>query len=505
MYTDHLSPASRHRSNRQVRFTLRETQIEQAESTARQALSSAGERLLTIHELAQEFCVSTKTISRWRRLGLASRPFLLDGRMRVGFLQSSVNRFVANNKERVRRGTEFSQLTSAERMQMIERARCLAQAGGSLTELITRIAHETGRCVETVRYTLLRFDQEHAEVAIFPYRHSPLSAETKGKICRQFHRGESVEALAARFCRSRAGINRILNEVHYAEIIGLPLDYVANKQYAGLLSQKAEAEILGPAPESDVPAKKPRGPSGLPSYLAGLYEVPLLTREQEVHLFRKMNYLKYRASELRAQFDLNQPKRKLIHRIEKLYEESVATKNEIIRANLRLVVSIAKRYVGPIASFFELVSDGNMSLIRAVEKFDFARGNKFSTYASWAIMKNFARTIPNALRLQARFCTSGPEIFNSVEDMRPNHHEQESAQVRRESYMEALLDRLDKRERQIVTSRFGLTRGEEPQTLEQVGTVMGVTKERVRQIQCRAMSKLRKAVKEDRIEDPGKE
>jgi RNA polymerase primary sigma factor/RNA polymerase sigma factor len=166
------------------------------------------------------------------------------------------------------------------------------------------------------------------------------------------------------------------------------------------------------------------------------------------------------------------------------------------------VVSISKRYVGPTAGFFELVSDGNMSLIRAVEKFDFARGNKFSTYASWAIMKNFARTIPNALRHRSRFCTSDPEAFSTVEDMRPDHREQESAQVRRESYTERLLERLDEREQQIVTSRFGLIRGQEPQTLEQVGTALGVSKERVRQIQGRAMSKLRKAAKEDRIEDP---
>ena len=88
---------------------------------------------------------------------------------------------------------------------------------------------------------------------------------------------------------------------------------------------------------------------------------------------------------MRGQLDLNRPKSRLLDRIEKLYDESVATKNQIIRANLRLVVSIAKRYVGPARDFFELVSDGNMSLIRAAEKFDVSRGNKFSTYASWAI------------------------------------------------------------------------------------------------------------------------
>ena len=167
-----------------------------------------------------------------------------------------------------------------------------------------------------------------------------------------------------------------------------------------------------------------------------------------------------------------------------------------------LVVSIAKRYVGPAGDFFELVSDGNMSLIRAVEKFDFSRGNRFSTYASWAIMKNFARAISAVFRHRDRFRTSHSEMFSTTEDPRADQYEQESAQILRESHVERILDRLDERERQIVTSRFGLTRGQEPLTLKQIGAAMGVTKERIRQIQCRAMSKLRKAAKEDRIEYP---
>ena len=88
------------------------------------------------------------------------------------------------------------------------------------------------------------------------------------------------------------------------------------------------------------------------------------------------------------------------------------TKNQIVQANLRLVVSIAKRHVSASDDFFGLVSDGNMSLIRAVEKFDYARGNKFSTYASWAIMKNFARTIPDEFKHRDRFRTSHDEMFD---------------------------------------------------------------------------------------------
>ena len=98
---------------------------------------------------------------------------------------------------------------------------------------------------------------------------------------------------------------------------------------------------------------------------------PCSAATQEAHLFRKMNFLKYKASKLREKLDASQPKSTLMDQIEELYEEAVATKNQIIRANLRLVVSIAKRHVGPVENFFELVSDGNMSLMRAVEKFDY--------------------------------------------------------------------------------------------------------------------------------------
>jgi RNA polymerase primary sigma factor/RNA polymerase sigma factor len=220
-------------------------------------------------------------------------------------------------------------------------------------------------------------------------------------------------------------------------------------------------------------------------------------------LFRKFNYLKYKASKLREELDIEKAKSSVMDAIEKLYDEIVALKNQIVRANLRLVVSIAKRHVGQADNFFELVSDGNMSLIRAAEKFDFARGNKFSTYASWAIMKNFARTIPDEHKHRDRFRTSHSEMFASTEERRTDQYEQESAQAQRESQIGKILERLDEREQKIIISRFGLDHGHEPQTLKEVGAEMGVTKERVRQLEARALSKLRIAAQEDKIEVPG--
>jgi len=349
-------------------------------------------------------------------------------------------------------------------------------------------------------YMLTRPNLERPEMANFPLDQSHLPTEMKQQVYQEHRRGESVDTLARQFRQTRSGIRGIINEVRAARILELPLDYMDNDQFSGLGSEKRAQDLLGSPPENDLVMKKPRLPSSLPAYMASLYEVPLLTREQESHLFRKMNYLKYQASKLREKLDLDQPKPRLMDRIESLYEKSVATKNQIISANLRLVVSIAKRYVGRAEDFFELVSDGNLSLIRAVVKFDVSRGNRFSTYATWAVLQNFARSIPAVLRQRDRFRTSHSEMFCATVDLRTDQYEQESEQFQRESQVKKILCCLDERELQIVAGRFGLTRGQTPLTLKQVGVAMGVSKERIRQIQTRAMGKLRKAAESDGID-----
>jgi RNA polymerase primary sigma factor/RNA polymerase sigma factor len=212
-----------------------------------------------------------------------------------------------------------------------------------------------------------------------------------------------------------------------------------------------------------------------------------------VWLFRKFNYLKSKAEKLRTQLDPEHPSARLMDQIEKLYEEIVALKNRIVRANLRLVVSIAKRRVSPGDGFFDLVSDGNMSLIRAVEKFDYARGNKFSTYASWAIMKNYARTIPDEHRHRDRFRAADMEMLQTTTDRRTDEYQQKLAESDRLQQVGKFLDRLDKREQTIIIRRYGLDHVHEPQTLKEVGSALGVTKERVRQIEAKALEKLREA------------
>ncbi|MBA2114477.1 sigma-70 family RNA polymerase sigma factor [Bremerella alba] len=473
--------------------------VEDLSDAADVSVDTVPEEVLTVEQLSDRFNVSTKTISRWRKQGLVSRKFLFEGRKRVGFLRSSVERFVKDNPDRIERGRHFSQLTEAEKLEIIDRARRLASAGGTPSEVAKRVAAKMGRSVETIRYTLKHHDDEQPKEAVFPRGTGPLTESAKQIIYGEYRHGVSVDRLSEKHGRTRASIYRVINEIRFRHITELPLDCIYNEDFE---KPELEEDILGEMPPHEKAARKVRVPAGLPTYLASLYEMPLLTREQEYHLFRKFNFLKNKALKIRETLDEQRPKSSDMDAIEQLYDQASDVKNLIVQSNLRLVVSIAKRHVAVTEDFFELVSDGNMSLIRAAEKFDYSRGNKFSTYCSWAIMKNFARTIPVEFRHRDRYRTSLDEYFTTRVDERSDQYEQEMAQQTREKQIDKILHRLDEREQKIIIRRFGLDHSREPQTLKEVGEELGVTKERIRQIEARALNKLKTAARDYNFDLP---
>lgn len=284
-----------------------------------------------------------------------------------------------------------------------------------------------------------------------------------------------------------------------AELATLEIEYMASDEFS---QPGVEAEFTADPPAADrarraasVDLREVR--RGGSAYVASLYETELLTPAQERHLFRKLNYLKYRAAQLQATLDPARPRTALVAQIERLLSDAMGVRNQIIAANLRLVVSVAKHYADLQNSFADLVSDGNVSLMRAVEKFDYTRGFRFSTYATWALRKNFNRALSKKRLERSRFLSSDEEILHLAAESSEGEAQPEQRLLRLREAVSRILDRLDARERTVVAARFGLDEQGQPHTLAAVGVALGISKERVRQLESRALKKLRAYADED--------
>jgi RNA polymerase primary sigma factor len=231
-------------------------------------------------------------------------------------------------------------------------------------------------------------------------------------------------------------------------------------------------------------------PRGTPPYLASLYGTPLLSREQEFHLFRQMHFYRFRARALQPKLRRSLPKLADFEEFQTWLAKANHVRNAIVQANLRLVVSIAKTMVDAGSSLDELISEGNLPLLRAVEIFDYTRGLRFSTYATWAIRHSLFRLTPRNRMRRKRFVTglestafqsSTPDTTTSVLS---------DPSVTRQSIV-ALLTDLDDRERVIVERRFGLGKSPRAFKFREIAGELHISTERVRQLLSRALERLR--------------
>ena len=226
-----------------------------------------------------------------------------------------------------------------------------------------------------------------------------------------------------------------------------------------------------------------------------------LNKDQEQVLFCQMNYARYKMCQIRRKLLRQSPwSRKTILELLKWHKKQLQARSQIVTANIGLVLAMAKKVNFAGVEFTDLISEGSMALLRATDKFDCQRGYKFSTYACRAIFKGFSRTAKQNYRYRKRFPTQWDTILEKddyLELLRQEEHENGIEEVR-EIFEENLAD-LSGIEQSVIEMRFSLGSSQKrPLTLKQVGDKLGLTKERIRQIQNNALAKIRE-VAEQRI------
>ena len=465
--------------------------IEQVSDTLELRSDALAEPVLSIDDVSERFNVTSKTIQRWRRKGLPARRLIFaDGKRRVGFLLGRVERFLDSHRDQVERGTNFSQIGEQERQEIIRRARRLAtQCSCCTREIARRIARKLNRSPLTILHTIRKHDQEYPREAVFPDAARPLSDADRQRILRGYRRGMTLSALAKRVCRERSAVYRVIVDERIERLSRRKSKFIDDPLYhqddaAAVVDQIASQEELSGHLKPD----ENRVPRDLPPYLQDLYRTPLLSPARERALFLKFNFHKFQFVAARRKLEPQFARLRDLDALEAHLHRATETKNAILRANLRLVVSVARKHLRPGLSLMELISDGNITLMRAVEGFDIHRGHRFSTYATLALMKGFARSVP---QMQARSRAAGfdPQLLDSVPDRR-GHVAPD--RIATDDELRVLLTRLDDRERSVLSAHYGLGL-DSAVTYAELGARMGLPKHRVRQIEQAALAKLRKA------------
>jgi len=271
------------------------------------------------------------------------------------------------------------------------------------------------------------------------------------------------------------------------EILRTEIDFIPNPEFR--VDDAGSSEIVASTLRGA--KSKSQAPAELPAHLRRICEVELLAHEQEVALFREMNRLKYRANVLRTRLDPEHVNVQAVDTIEALLSQAQSIRDHIIQANMRLVMSIVKKFVTPQQSFDDMLSDGIYTLMQTVEKFDYDRGFRFSTYAYRSIARNAYRTVTTASKEEARFTRDAEEWAFEQEDDHSASSMSDQVWSNLRELTASMLDQLDRREQFIIRSRYALGAHRKVRTFQCLADKLGVSKERVRQLEQRAVSKLR--------------
>jgi len=240
-----------------------------------------------------------------------------------------------------------------------------------------------------------------------------------------------------------------------------------------------------------VPAIASRAGSDLPAHLGRMCEAKLLTPEQESMLFRRMNFLRHQAAIERSKLDMANPSMERLALIRQLLAMADWHRDRIVEANTRLVFSIVKKFINANNQFDDLLSDGIVALIRAVEKFDYDRGFRFSTYATQVVRRNAYRQVVEKQQERIKMVGGLQDMNIDVSDEDRGSAISETRWHELRSRLALMLGDLDRREKFIIRARFSLGSHRKVHTLQALADRLGVSKERVRQLERRAMEKLR--------------